>query len=192
MFTAAFQANNFYLDNNRFRDAYGVTGQWQHNYDANNQASAFLQYTDLHYPGQEIRDAHRYVGGMAYAHAFAAKMNPVGYAGVYFGQEREQASGVPQLGHELIGVRLGGQVTYNDKTTIFANASVENRRYGGPEPFFLATRNDNQYDLRIGANYVPAKYWTVTPLVSFTHNDSNIEINNFRRNVFSVIVRRAF
>jgi len=192
VFTAAFQANNFYVDNNRFRDAYGVTGQWQHNYDARNQATAFLQYTELHYPGQEIRDARRYVGGVAYAHAFAAKMNPVGFAGIYFGEERVKAAGVPHLGHELIGVRLGGQGTFNDKTTIFANASVESRRYGGPEPFFLTTRNDTQYDLRIGANYVPAKNWTVTPLVSFTHNDSNIEINNFRRNVISITLRREF
>lgn len=192
VFSAAFQANNFYVDNTRFRDAYGVTGQWQHNYDARNQASAYLQYTELRYPGQEIRDARRYVGGVAYAHAFAGKMNPVGFAGIYLGEEREKAAGVPRLGHELIGMRLGGQITYNDKTTVFANGSVESRRYGGPEPFFLATRDDTQYDLRIGANYVPARYWTVTPLVSFTHNDSNIEINTFRRNVFSVTVRRAF
>ncbi|MDP2241832.1 MAG: surface lipoprotein assembly modifier [Burkholderiales bacterium] len=192
VFTAAFQANNFYVDNSRFRDAYGVTGQWQHNYDARNQASAYLQYTELHYPGQEIRDARRYVGGMASAHAFAAKMSPVAYAGFYFGEERENAAGVPWLGHELFGSRLGGQVTYNDKTTVFANASIESRRYGGNEPFFLTTRKDTQYDLRIGVNYAPEKYWTVTPLVSFTHVDSNIQINTFRRNVFSVTVRRSF
>lgn len=192
VFTAAFQANNYYVDNNRFRDAYGVTGQWQHNYDASNQATAFLQYTELHYPGQEIRDAQRYVGGVAYAHAFAAKMNPIGFAGLYFGEERERAAGVPFLGHELIGVRVGGQITYNEKTTIFTNASAESRRYGGADPSFLVTRDDTQYDFRIGANYVPAKYWTVTPLISLTHNESNIEINAFRRNVFSVTVRRAF
>lgn len=192
VFTAAFQANNFYVDNNRFRDAYGMTGQWQHNYDASNQGSVYLQYTELHYPGQDIRDARRYVGGVAYAHAFAAKMNPVGFAGIYFGEEREKAAGVPNLGHELIGARLGGQVTYNDKTTIFANTSVESRRYGGVEPFFQTTRNDTQYDLRVGANFVPEKHWTVTPLVSVTFNDSNIEINKFRRNVFSVTLRRSF
>ena len=192
VFTAALQANNYYVDNDRFRDAYGVTGQWQHNYDANNQASVFVQYTDLHYPGQEIRDAHRYVGGVAYARAFAAKMNPIGFAGLYFGEERERADGVPFLGHELIGVRVGGQITPNEKTTIFANASAESRRYGGPDPSFLVTRDDTQYDLRIGANYVPAKYWIVTPLVSLTNNESNIEINKFRRNVYSVTVRREF
>ncbi|MDP1717024.1 MAG: surface lipoprotein assembly modifier [Burkholderiales bacterium] len=192
VFTAAFQANNFYVDNSRFRDAYGVTGQWQHNYDARNQASAYLQYTELHYPGQEVRDARRYVGGMAYAHAYAAKMNPVVFAGIYLGEEREKAANQPQLGHELIGVRLGGQIKYDDKTTVFANGSVESRRYGGQEFFFLTTRDDTQYDLRIGANYVPAKSWTVTPLVSFTHNDSNIPLFTFRRNVFSITVRRSF
>lgn len=192
VYTAALQANNYYVDNNRFRDAYGVTGQWQHNYDANNQASAFVQYTNLKYPGQTIRDVHRYVGGVAYARAFAAKMNPVAYAGTYFGNENERASGVPYLGHQLFGIRMGGQISYNEKTIIFANSSIERRLYGGPDPSFLVTRNDTQYDMRIGADYVPEKYWTVTPQVSFTYSGSNIEINTFRRNVYSVTVRRSF
>ncbi|MBI2312531.1 MAG: DUF560 domain-containing protein [Betaproteobacteria bacterium] len=192
VFTAAFQGSNFYVDNNRFRDAYGVTGQWQHNYDARNQASAFLQYSQLHYPGQDLRDADRYVAGVAYAHAFGGDLAPVIYVGGYVGEEREQAARVPHLGHELIGLRAGGQVRLSEKATVFVNASAERRDYGGPEPFFLVTREDEQLDFRIGANFVPARNWTITPLASFVRNDSNVIINDFKRDVFSLTVRREF
>jgi outer membrane protein len=79
VFTATLNANSYYVDNSRFRDAYGLTGQWQHNYDSRNQATAYLQYTQLHYPGQDIRDADRHVAGVAYAPgcASSATSSPV-------------------------------------------------------------------------------------------------------------------
>ena len=51
-------------------ELYGVTGQWQRNLDARNQVGAFLQYSDLQYPTQDVRDANRWVGGASYAHLY--------------------------------------------------------------------------------------------------------------------------
>jgi outer membrane protein len=191
-FTAALQGNNYYLDNRRLRDAYGGTAQWQYNLDSRNQFTVYTQYSELHYPGQEIRDARRYVAGGAYARAFAWPLQPVAYASAYGGEERERRAGVPHLGHELAGLRLGAQIRPQERVTLFANASVERRRYGGPDPFFLAARRDRQYDLRVGINYVPAKNWVVSPLVSVVRNESNIAINDFSREIYSVVVRREF
>jgi len=190
--TGALQANNYYVDNNRFRDAYGATVQWQYNHDARNQSTLFGQYTDLQYPGQDVRDAKRYVVGAAYAHALTGDLQPVFYVGAYGGQERERAAGVPHLGHDLVGIRLGGQIRPSSSTTLFVNASAERRDYGGADPFFLVTREDKQYDLRIGVNYVPAKAWVVSPLLSVVRNKSNVAINDFRREMLGVTLRREF
>lgn len=189
-YSALFQANAYDLENDRLRNAVGVTGQWQHTYDARNQASLYVQYSDLRYPSQSIRDADRWVFGGGYAHAYRG--GPVAYAGAYLGTEREKAAGVPHLGHDLLGVRAGGQMQWNARTILFANASYEYRRYGGTDPFFLVGRRDNQYNLSVGVDHALIKDWKLIPQFSYTDNRSNVAINKFDRAVLSVAVRRDF
>jgi hypothetical protein len=53
-------------------------------------------------------------------------------------------------------------------------------------------RRDTQFDLQLGVAYVPAQKWTVSPSLNFTHNGSNIAINQYDRTVLSIGVRRDF
>ena len=185
-----FQGNTFSLNGERFRDAFGFTTQWQHTHDARNQTSLYLQYADLRYPGQSIRDADRWVVGGAYAHAF--RSGAVLYAGAYLGTEREKAGGVPHLGHELAGIRTGGQMELSPRWTGFINANLEQRRYGGNDPYFLSTRRDLQSNLNVGAYFAASREWRITPQLSLTRNNSNMELNDYRRAVLSVTIRRDF
>lgn len=191
-YSVALQLQNFDIDNRLYRDATGLTAQWQHNMGGNSQISPYFQYTDLHYPGQDVRDAQRYIAGVAYARALDGKYAPVFYVGGYAGQEKERQAGVPYLGHQPIGLRAGGEMKLSPKTTLFGSASVESRNYGGPDPLFLVTRKDTQSDLKVGINYVFASQWTVTPQVGYTSNRSNIVINQYDRTVLSVNLRRDF
>jgi len=196
VFTAALQGNNFYIDNNSYRDAYGLLGQWQRNLDARNQVSAYGQFTELRYsdrPGiqNSIRDANRYVAGIAYAHAYSGG-GPTVYLGGYIGSENQRESTRPDLGHRLMGARLGGQYSIDDKTSAFASGSVERRNYSGQDSIFLITRNDTQFNVAFGVNYSPAKDWKITPQISLTRNNSNIAINEYNRELYSVTVRRDF
>lgn len=191
-YSAAVQLQSFSVDNNRYRDAAGLTAQWMRNLDNSSQASAYIQYTDLSYPGQDVRNADRYVLGGAYARALGGEYTPVVYVGGYVGEESEQKANVPYLGHQLYGVRVGGEMKYNPQTTLFASASLEERSYGGQDPLFLVGRKDTQTDLRVGVSYIPAQHWTITPQLSYTRNDSNIIINEYDRTVFSITLRRDF
>lgn len=190
-YSAALQLQNFDVDNRLYRDATGLTAQWLRNLNSS-QVSTYFQYTDLHYPGQDIRDARRYIVGAAYAWALGGEYTPIVYVGGYAGQERERRANVPYLGHKPYGLRAGGEMKINPKTTLFGSASVEFRQYGGQDPLFLVTRKDTQTDLRVGVGYVPAKQWTLSPSFSFTRNSSNIVIDDYRRMVFSVDLRRDF
>lgn len=184
------QYNEYTLKDSLYRTASGATGQWQYNADARNQYSAFAQYSDLRYANQSIRDAERWVGGAAYAHAL--RTGEIIFASAYLASERERASNVPHLGHTAVGLRVGGQMNYNAATVLFVGGSVEQRRYGGIDPAFLTTREDTQWDVSVGANYVPARDWKVTPKLSITQNQSNTELNEYHREVVSVTVRRDF
>ena len=191
-YSAALQLQNFDVNNNLFRAASGLTAQWLRNLSSNSQISTYFQYTDLHYPGQDVRDAQRYIVGVAYARALGGEYTPVVYVGGYAGDEKERRANVPYLGHKPYGLRAGGEMKINPKSTLFGSASVEQRDYGGQDPLFMVGRRDTQTDLRVGISYVFAKQWTVTPQFGYTSNNSNIVINHYDRTVLSVGLRRDF
>jgi hypothetical protein len=193
-FTLAAQSNNFYVDNPQlyreaYRDAYGGTAQWQYDFNARNQVSAFGQYTELRYPSQAVRNARRRVGGLGFAHAFQGG-GPIFYLGAYGGEEQEDEALFPQFGHDLYGARAGAQQFISEKYSIFLNLSAERREYHGPDPFFLAVREDDQYNASAGLHYVPLKKLRVTPQVTWTRNTSNISINEFDRWTVSLVMRQ--
>jgi tetratricopeptide (TPR) repeat protein len=193
-YTLAGQFNSFWVDDqalyhDAYRNASGVTGQWQHDFDSRNQISLFAQYSFLEYPEQQIRNADRYVGGAGYAHAFG-RGALITYLGAYGGEEAEKEEGVPQFGNSFYGVRLGAQWNVVDKFALFLNASGEQRKYGGPDPFFQVDREDKQYNASAGMIFVPKKGFRITPQVSWTDNQSNISIYEFDRTIYQIILRQ--
>lgn len=191
VFSAALQYNQFWLDNDRYREATGIIAQWQHNYDARNQSSLFVQYAGLDYISQEMRNADRFVLGANFAHARPG-FKTVFYGGAYVGEEVARKDAFPHFGHTLWGLRVGAQHEFNPNVKAFANLGYEDRRYDGTDPFFLKTRHDGQWNLGFGVAWTPAKHWRVTPQFQYTRNNSNIVLNDFKREVLSVTVRRDF
>jgi tetratricopeptide (TPR) repeat protein len=190
-FLGAAQWQQYYVGHQRFRDAAGVVGQWKRTVTLNDQVTVYGQYTRLGYPGQSLRNADRKVLGGAWAHAYGTPRT-ASFAGLYVGEEDERAQNVPQFGHRLWGARVGGQIGYGDKWTLSASASYEQRRYGGPDPFFLVDRHDREFQARAAANYAIDRNWSVTPALAYTDNRSNIVVNDYERFILSVTVRYEF
>ncbi|MBI4989617.1 MAG: DUF560 domain-containing protein [Rhodocyclales bacterium] len=191
VFSAALQYNQFWVDNDRYREAKGFTAQWQHNYDARNQSSLFVQYSDLNYNSEEVRNADRFVIGANFAHALAG-FKTVFYGGAYLADEAARKDGFQHLGHAAFGVRVGAQHEFHRDAKVFVNLGYENRHYHGEHPLLLRTRDDDQWNLGVGVAWTPAKSWLVTPQFQYTDNRSNLAINHFRREVVSVTVRKEF
>ena len=190
VFTVMGQVGSLDLDHDRYRTASGITGQWQHNLDTRNQASVFAQYSKLHYSTQEIRDADRRLGGLAYAHMWHEGV--VGFASAYLVTEKPQAGGVDFIGFDGYGMRLGSRWNIGEKSIVFAGVNFEQRRYDGVDPSFQVERKDNQYGFLLGGNYVFAKDWSLTPQIALTRNQSNTALNEYHREVYSLAVRRDF
>jgi outer membrane protein len=186
------QLQSFDLDYARYRDTKGLVAQWQHSYDERRQASLFGQYSQLRYPTQSIRDADREVLGVAYGRAFSVRYTPVVFASAYVGRERELASGVPHLGHDLWGIRVGGQLALGNGWGVLGAAAYEERRYGGPDPIFLDTRKDRQTDVSAGVSYLLRADTTLLAQLAYADNRSNLPINKFDRTVATVSARFTF
>jgi outer membrane protein len=190
--SAGYAHQDFDVDNKGFRNTDGVVAQWQHNYSEFSQVSLFAQGADLSYPSQPIRNARRTIGGIAFGYGLDEPRKPVVFGSLYGGREKEKAEGVPQLGHKPLGVRLGGQVGLTNRSVLFTVISYETRKYGGEEPFFNVVRRDKQGDFRIGVNYTLAPGWLLIPQLTYTKNDSNLELNKYTRTVATLSVRWTF
>lgn len=187
---AVVQASTYYVNAARARDQLGVVGEWTYRLNGEMQVTSYAQLSQLSYPGQSVRDANRTVLGTSYAQGFSSGLTAFG--GIYIGTEKQKNSALPHLGHKLMGVRAGAQQRLNENVSAFSGISFENRKFGGTDPLFLVTRQDDQFNLNAGLNWVPAKTWRVTPQVSYTKVKSNIAISDFDRTVLSVSVRKDF
>ena len=190
VFTVMLQEGVFYVDDSRFRNHRGITGQWQRNLDARNQFSVFGQFTELRYPDQDVRDADRSVAGAGYAHLY--REGVVAYGSVYGLQEKPQERGVDWLGFSGWGGRIGGRMNYDARTVLFGGASYEHRSHKADDPSFLRKRRDDQFGVLLGASYQLSPDWTVTPQLSLTQNKSNVALSEYHRSLFSVTLRREF
>jgi hypothetical protein len=192
-FTGAVQYQKLYVDDTSYRHTFGFLGQWQHAIDEQRQFTAYGQGMRLDYSGQQdIRDANRYLIGTAYLQSFNAEYLPVVYAGAYVGKEHPDASNVPHLGNNFVGLRAGGQLSFSASLALVGSASIEHRDYRGEEPGFLRNRSDRQRDLSLALVFIPKNDWVIRPEINYIRNDSNILLNDFSRTQYLVTVRRNF
>lgn len=196
VYSLALQAGTFYVDNSRYRDTVGLSGQWQRNFDQRTQATVFVQYADQRFPSQaqlfagKKRDAERWVAGAGFAQA-SHDFKTVFYGSAYAGFEETRSS--PRLNSTCAcGACAVARNTSTATISLFVNANFEKRNNVGNDSFFLISRADDTYGVSIGAAYVPAKNWKVTPQYQRTENRSNIPINTYNRDVVSVTVRHDF
>lgn len=199
-FTVAAQGQTFDVDNTRFRDAAGAVAQWRHSLSDRQQVAVYGQLTRLTYPTANIRNADREVLGVAWTNALQGSMAPVIYAGLYAGREKVLDGAFPELGHRVLGLRGGGQVSLGESLTAFANLSFEERSYGTPQAvdfrsitsLFPFSRVDKEYGVRVGVNYKFTANLTLSPALAYTDNQSNVSVSAYRRTLFSATLRYDF
>ncbi len=186
------QDNHFDLGGDSFRRASGVTGQWLHQVDPRNQIGVFAQYSGLKYTGNSVRNADRKIIGVNAGHAFEAESKPIAFASLYGGREDARNDAFDFLSQDVVGLRFGGQMRLADAWQGYTTLGYELRDYDARDPAFLTIRRDHQYDAAIGLKYIPARDWAIRSQLSYTKNDSNIQLNDFDRTVFSVVARKDF
>jgi hypothetical protein len=191
-FTLAAQLQSYSVDHERFRDAAGFVGQWRRSFSQYDQFTVYVQRARLTYPPQDARNADRTVLGGAWAHAYRGPRAAVAFAGFYVGKEDPRRDDVPHFGHDLWGLRAGGQMGITDRWLVSATLGYEDRSYGGADPLFLVERHDKELQLRIAAPYSFSRSWSVIPAVTYTDNRSNIVVNAYQRTITSLSLRHDF
>jgi hypothetical protein len=191
-YRASLSFNQMDVDYNRFRNVTGITGEWMHQLDELRGLGAFLQYAELDYAGNnDARDAH-YTGiGLSYRHAFIGKWQPLMVLSGSFAQEDNRRNR-DDLGREIFGLRAAVSLTPAPKWGASAGATYQNSDYDAADVLFGTTRKDKYYALDLTASYAWTKKLSLRGEVVLSKNSSNLELYEYKRELFAVKLRYDF
>ncbi len=177
----AAMAQRFDVGGDRNRDLGGATIEWQHRLSQRTELLSYFQYALLNFPLQPIRDAHRYIGGLGIGHAPGGRGSPMLFASVYGGVETAQTAGADFVGRQQVGVRLGGEYTFDTRTVAFLAFDYAHSRYHGVEPLFLRTREEDFFSVVFGARQPLAQGISLRPQIGWAANRANLPLFDFKR-----------
>jgi tetratricopeptide (TPR) repeat protein len=188
--TIALQSGLAWVGSSRYRDANGVTAQWQSQLSETTQASVFGQWSRQDFRHQHERGNDRSVLGVGMARSLARGSTLI-YGSLYVARERTDPA-FDYLGHHAGGLRLGVQRELGPRLSLFGEIQHERRRYGGTEPFFDAGRRDRQSDVTAGLRYQADERWIITGQARHTRAAANVVLYDYTRTTAQVTLRRNF
>ncbi|MDQ8036612.1 MAG: tetratricopeptide repeat protein [Pedobacter sp.] len=185
---AKLQTETYQLDHDPFRNLYGLLTQYQYAFSDMAAISGYAQGSRLDYHSPGTPNSDRYTLGGGYSSAFNANLSPTLYVGLYGGQELSDGE-LDSLSQDFYGLRLGGSLGLASNMRLTGSLSIEQRKFGGPDPLFLETREDTGTDLSVGLVYKIDRNFSVKPTYSYSNNHSNIVLSDYDRHLVSIDFR---
>jgi hypothetical protein len=180
------------VDNRRFRDVDGVSGEMQHQLDELQSIGPFVQLARLSYIGDNRpRDADFSAVGVNYRKAFIAPYQPLLTVSANLGNEHNVRNR-PDLGRDTYGGRVAVALTPAPKWSLSVGASYQYSKYNSPDTLLLTTRKDNYYSLDAVAGYTFSRNLSVRGEVTLADNKSNLQLYEYNRNLYAVKLRYDF
>lgn len=181
----AANAQNFWLGDDSYRQAFGGVAQLTHRIRGGAALSAALNYSRFNYDNDPSRDADRYALTVSYAGRAL-------YGSLTSGLEEVRRDFAPNLGFAFTGVQAGFEKLLTERFALTGSAGLEHRNYRGTDPLFLASRGDTQGDVSIGFRVLLAEGLTLRPRATYTRNWSNLSLYDYERATVSMALRKEF
>ena len=174
-------------------DVYGIGGSWQRVLDPRTQVTLFGQFNAIRYNDLSVNNNDAVTLGAALTRSFALPYQPVLFASVFHTLESapKQLGNGADFGHDVLGIRLAGQLALDPKWDGFAVLGYQfrdDRTQGARKPNVYG--RDKLTDFTLGLRWKVDKAWSLRPQVSYTNNRSNIPLYNSSRTDISLTLRR--
>ncbi len=192
LFRLGVNAENFNLDHNPNRTSSGMAADVRYLINPANVLLGFAQHNRYRFEqtALTVNDFDQTLVGGGYLRLFADGASAI-TMNAFVGSENainNRADG----NKDITGLRLGGQYRLRDDLDLFASMGAQVGKYDLVNAAFQTLREDKQYDGVVGVTWRWDRDWTVRPQVLRIRNDSNIQINDYKRTDYSVTVRRDF
>lgn len=184
--------NNLWLENDRYRKAWTLTGEWHRQIDELQGINAFAQLSRLTYEGANtLRDSSFPVIGVGYRRAFVSTMQPLVNAIVFAGKEDVRGDLRSDLSRDIFGVRVTGSFTPAPRWSVLLGATWQESDYRGPDLVRVLDfdRKDRYAIIDAVVSYAIDKNWSVRLEALVSDNASNDTLFDYHRNVIAVKVR---
>jgi hypothetical protein len=180
------------IENDRYRQAQGVSGEWQHQLDEKQSVNAGAQWGRYRYPGvNQARDAEYQTLTAGYRRLFSHAWQPI--VSVQGSIGKEDALSRPDLAsRNYYGGRLGVTFTPAPKWGVAGGVTYLSSRYGDTDIFAAVVRKDEYQALDASLTYLLSRNWSVRAEALVARNRSNIQTFAYPRETYLVKLRYEF
>jgi hypothetical protein len=180
------------VDNKRFRDIDGISGELSHQLDELQSIGPFLQLARLSYTGDNRpRDSDLYSAGVNYRKAFIGPYQPLLTVSANVGEEHNVRNR-PDLGRDMYGGRVALAVTPAPKWFASMGLGYQLSKYSAPDTLLQTVRKDDYYSIDAAVGYAFSRKLSLRGEISLTENKSNLQLYEYSRNLYSVKLRYDF
>lgn len=192
LFRATLNGERYYLDHLANRTSRGLAGDLRYTVNKANYLNVFAQHSRYRFDGDalKVNDFNLDIAGLGWLRLFSDGRSAFN-ASIFTGREDERNSRADG-NKDLVGVRLGGQLSVRDNVDLFASIGEQHGRYDRENVAFQVTRSDRQLDGVLGAVWRIDSLWSLRPQILYIENNSNISIYAYKRTDYSVTLRRDF
>ncbi len=181
--------NSLSVDDSRYRDISGVTGEWHRQLDELRAAYLFGQYAQLSYTGfNQVRDSNFHAAGGGYRQAFAAQWQPVLAVSANIGNEDNQDNR-SDLSRHIYGLSINLSLAPAPKWSVAAGLAYQRSDYDAPDPILDITRRDSYRALNVSTTYFIQPHLSIRGEISGARNNSNLELYQYARNTGALKLR---
>ncbi|MGB0712525.1 MAG: tetratricopeptide repeat protein [Gammaproteobacteria bacterium] len=188
---------DYYLDYARYRSTETAGGEWRYAFNPTTQGSVFLQQSGLDYPGNDVLNSTLSTFGVSATHVFDLQWTPVVFGAFYGLTEDAEIDTVTSLAsaqRDGWGASMGTVLTLDAPTStrLTLSGQVQHSLYEGENVLFLRSREDDLFSFSIGIARNVLDDLTLSASYAHTINDSNIVINDYDQDLFTIKLRYEF
>lgn len=207
LYRAGVSYNELEIENAKYLSTGTVTGEWQSQLDQANRVGIAGQYARLTYTDQIVyadinktipisSGAHWMNSDLSiingsWTHSLNFPMSPV-VTGIVFGGKEQNRHSRRDLSRDLYGAKIGVSLTPAAKWLVVAGLGYTESKYDAEFAPGIAARRDDVLTFDLSASYVITRNWSVRGEYSHTHQNSNIGLYTYNRDIVAAKVRYDF
>lgn len=207
LYRAGVAYSELQVDNAKYLTSGALTGEWQYQLDQANRIGVAGQYARLTYTDQIVyadmaktipinsgahwMDSDLSILNGSWTHSLNMPMNPV-VTGVVFGGHEQNRHSRSDLSRNLYGAKVGVNLTPAAKWLVSAGLGYTESKYDAEFAPGSPVRRDDMLTFDLTANYSFTRNWSVRGEYSHTHQNSNIGLYAYNRDVIAAKVRYDF
>jgi hypothetical protein len=178
------------LDGTNYVSITSETAEWTRQIGELQTITPAIQYAELRYPTQPVRNSELTNLGLTYRQAFTHEWQPVlSFSGTYGEERNTQAD---NLARRISAFRVAGGISPLPKWVLSAGLSYQESQYRGADPLLLIVRHDRYGSLDLLASYQWTKQLSVRLEGLVSSNHSNLGMYAYDRDLAAIKLRYEF